>query len=413
MSYESFKYIVFIFGCSTIKYNSFDLCIFVIKMNLLSMKVDFLDVKRVNDSFQPELSKTVDRVVRSGWYLLGEETKCFEREFSHFIGTKYCVGVGNGLDALTIVLSVWKSLYNWSDGDEVIVPANTFIATALAVSKSGLKPIFCDVCEDTALINADLLKDCISERTKAVIPVHLYGRVCDMDKILQVSKVHGLYVLEDACQAHGAIFHSCNSDSLLCGRCAGNLGHAAAFSFYPGKNLGALGDGGCVTTNDSLLAEMVRNFSNYGQVCKYVHDFKGVNSRLDELQAAVLRLKLQRLDEDNDIRRLIAETYYNGINNPLIKLLKMEKDVGSHVYHVFVIRCEDRNRLQKYLNEKGISTLIHYPCCPHRQKAYKEFVGEQYPVAEKLESEVLSIPISPVMLEEEVDFVIDALNTFV
>lgn len=378
----------------------------------LTMKVEFLDVKRINDSFQPSLSETINKVTRSGWYLLGEETKCFEREFSHFIGTKYCVGVGNGLDALTIVLSVWKSLYNWSDGDEVIVPANTFIATALAVSKSGLKPIFCDVCEDTALINADLLKDCISERTKAVIPVHLYGRVCDMDKILQVSKVHGLYVLEDACQAHGAIFHSCNSDSLLCGRCAGNLGHAAAFSFYPGKNLGALGDGGCVTTNDSLLAEMVRNFSNYGQVCKYVHDFKGVNSRLDELQAAVLRLKLQRLDEDNDIRRLIAETYYNGINNPLIKLLKQEKDVGSHVYHVFVIRCEERDRLQEFLYKKGIMTIVHYPCCPHKQKAYAEYASCSYPVAEMLQNQVLSIPISPVMTKEEVDYVVAMINDF-
>lgn len=413
MSYESFKYIVFIFGCSTIKYNSFDLCIFVIKMNLLSMKVDFLDVKRVNDSFQPELSKTVDRVVRSGWYLLGGETLSFESDFASYIGIDYCVGVGNGLDALTFVLSAWKHIYKWEDDDNVIVPANTFVATVLAVSKAGLQPVFCDVSDDDALIDVNLLEKCITERTRAIVPVHLYGQVCNMDAINLIAERNKLKVLEDACQAHGAIYTGSMLDSPYYGGHAGCLGHAAAFSFYPGKNLGALGDGGCVVTNELLLAEYVRSYANYGQSCKYVHEYKGVNSRLDEIQAAVLRLKLRRLDADNSVRRSIADKYYSCINNPSIKLLRRPFNEESHVYHLFVVRCEDRNRLQKYLNEKGIFTLIHYPCCPHRQKAYKEFVGEQYPVAEKLESEVLSIPISPVMLEEEVDFVIDALNTFV
>ena len=389
-----------------------DLCIFVIKKKLSVMKVDFLDVKRVNDSFQPELSKTVDRVVRSGWYLLGGETESFESDFASYIGTDYCIGVGNGLDALTIVLSAWKRIYKWDDDDKIIVPANTFIATVLAVSKAGLKPVFCDVSDDDALIDVNLLEKCISERTRAIVPVHLYGQVCNMDAINLIAERNGLKVLEDACQAHGAIYSGSTLNSPYNEVHAGCLGHAAAFSFYPGKNLGALGDGGCVVTNELLLAEYVRSYANYGQSCKYLHEYKGVNSRLDELQAAVLRLKLKRLDSDNAKRSSIADKYYSKLSNPQISLFKRPSHDTSHVYHLFVIRCKDRDRLQRYLNKKGISTLIHYPCCPHKQKAYAEYASCSYPVAEMLQNQVLSIPISPVMTKEEVDYVVAMINDF-
>ncbi len=374
------------------------------------MNVDFLNLKQLNDSFQPALTEAVERVVNSGWYIHGNEVKAFEHEYAEYIGTQHCVGVGNGLDALTLVLEAWKNIYDWNDGDEVIVSANTFIATFLAISRSGLKPVMCEPSERNALMDVDRLESLLTERTRAIVPVHLYGQLCDMDAICRFASAHGLKVLEDACQAHGAVY--CSSDSMLAGRKAGALGDAAAFSFYPGKNLGALGDGGCVTTDDAELAAMVRCIANYGQTEKYIHVQKGINSRLDEMQAAVLRVKLARLDADNERRRSVARMYYAEINNPCISLFDAPENCQSHVFHVFVVRCKHRGSLQKYLKEKGIDTLVHYPVAPHCQEAYGDLKSKSLPVTELLQEEILSIPISPLLSEEEVDYVIRTLNGF-
>ncbi len=362
------------------------------------MKVDFLNLKQINDSFQPTLSEVVERVVASGWYIHGSEVEAFEREFAEYVGAGHCIGVGNGLDALAVVLVAWKQMYGWNDGDEVIVPANTFIATLLAVSRVGLKPVLCEPSERDALLNVTLLDRLLTERTRAIIPVHLYGQVCDMNAICTFAKIHGLKVLEDACQAHGSK--------------AGALGDAAAFSFYPGKNLGALGDGGCVTTDDAVLAKKVRQFANYGQTEKYIHQHKGYNSRLDEIQAAILRVKLRRLDKDNEQRRRIAQIYYEGINNPDIVLFDKPADWQTHVFHLFVVRCKQRDSLQAYLQANGISTLIHYPVAPHCQNAYAEYSDLSLPVTERLQEEVLSIPISPLLTSEEAAYVVSVLNAF-
>ncbi len=376
------------------------------------MKVDFLNLKQINESYQPELSEAVERVVSSGWYVHGKEVEEFEDEFAAYVGVRHCIGVGNGLDALTAVLEAWKHIYGWNEGDEVIVPANTFIATLLAVTNAGLRPVLCEPSVNDALLDASLLESVLTERTKAVIPVHLYGQVCDMDTVCAFAATHGLKVLEDACQAHGAVYHSASSSSALDRRCAGALGDAAAFSFYPGKNLGALGDGGCVTTDDDLLASTVRRLVNYGQTEKYVHELKGVNSRLDEMQAAILRVKLRRLDVDNSWRQQVARMYHEGINNPQIELFNQPLHNNSHVYHLFVVRCKERKALQEYLKAEGIGTLIHYPVAPHRQNAYSEYSHLSLPVTEMLQEEVLSLPISPVVSHEEVEYVIGKINDF-
>ncbi len=369
------------------------------------MQVDFLNLKKVNDSYQPALSEAVRRIVESGWYVQGKAVAYFEREYAAYCGVTHCVGAGNGLDALTLVLRAWKAMHHWDDGDEVIVPANTFIATVLAVSMAGLTPVMCEPRANDALMDASLLDGLVTERTRAILPVHLYGQVCDMDNICRVARNHGLKVLEDACQAHGAVYAD--------GRRTGALGDAAAFSFYPGKNLGALGDGGCVTTNDAELATMLRQLANYGQTEKYVHGLKGVNSRLDELQAAVLRVKLRRLDADNERRRRIARRYFAEITNPLLSMFDVPASWDSHVFHLFVVRCKHRTELQLYLKERGVGTLIHYPTAPHRQRAYEEYAALSLPLTENLQNEILSLPISQVMTDEEVDYVIAAINSFV
>ncbi len=374
------------------------------------MNVDFLNLKQLNDSFQPALSEAMERVINSGWYILGNEVKAFEHEYAEYIGVSHCIGMGNGLDALTVVLEAWKNMYGWNDGDEVIVSANTFIATVLSISRAGLKPVMCEPSERDALIDVGMLESLLTDRTRAIVPVHLYGQVCDMDAVCRFADAHGLKVLEDACQAHGAVY--CSSASMLAGRKAGALGDAAAFSFYPGKNLGALGDGGCVTTDDAELAAMVRSIANYGQTEKYVHVQKGINSRLDEMQAAVLRVKLARLDEDNERRRNVARRYYAEISNPCISLFDMPEDWLSHVFHVFVVRSKHRDMLQKYLKDRGIGTLIHYPFAPHCQEAYEELSKQSLPATELLQEEILSIPISPLLSEEEVGYVIQTLNDF-
>lgn len=364
------------------------------------MKVPFLPLQKINESFEPELSKKIIEVVKSGWYIRGTECKRFEKKFSNFCGVKHCIGVGNGLDALRMILRAYKILGFMKEGDEVLVPANTFIATILAISDERLTPVFVEPDISTYLIDVKRIEEKITERTRAIMPVHLYGRLCDMSSICDVAKRHKLKVIEDAAQSHGAA---------RSGKRAGSFGDAAGFSFYPGKNLGALGDGGCVTTDDSELALIIDKLSNYGSEKKYVHEYKGFNSRLDELQAALLSLKLPRLDSDNEKRRVIAKRYANEIKNPRIVLPDVPAD-KQHVWHIFCVRVSNRPRFVDYLASCGIETNIHYPTPPHKQGAYAEYRNFSLPISEKLHSEVVSLPISPVMSEEETKYVIEKVN---
>ena len=366
-------------------------------------KIKYLDLKQINNSFEPELSDEVTRVVRGGWYLLGKENERFSRHFSAYVGTKCCVPVANGLEALTIILLAYKHLLGWQDGDEIIVPSNTYIATILAVTNAGLTPVLCEPHLSDYLIDSNLIEDCITERSRAILPVHLYGRVCDMDSICEIARKHNLRVVEDAAQAHGARYH---------GRAAGALGDAAGFSFYPGKNLGALGDAGCVTTDDEELAAIVRSIANYGSREKYVNEYKGLNSRMDEVQAAVLCVKLKRLDEDNHRRREIAMLYDTGIQNPLITKPQPTKDPDENVFHVYPVRCPKRDVLKDYLSQQGIETIIHYPIPPHKQKAYQEWNGQKFPISERIHQEILSLPISPLLTDNQIQRIIDAVNSF-
>lgn len=364
--------------------------------------IKFLDIKRITESFEPELSKEILRVVRSGWYLQGQEVERFERAFADYCGVKHCVGVANGLDALTLILRAYMELGFMSEGDEIIVPANTYIATILSVTRNKLKPVLCEPDLDSYLIDPARIEALITERTKAIMVVHLYGQTVDMNPIKRIAQKYNLKVIEDSAQAHGAIYE---------GKRTGNLGDASGFSFYPGKNLGAMGDGGAVTTDDEELAQAVRILANYGSSVKYVFRYKGINSRLDEIQAAILNLKLKCLDEDNDKRRKVAEMYSKHIMNPSIILPKWRKS-DRHVFHIFPVRCSKRDELQAYLKENGIQTLIHYPIPPHQQEAYKEWNDKSYPITEQIHQEILSLPVSPVMTEEEVFTVIEAVNRF-
>lgn len=364
--------------------------------------IKYFDLQRISASFEPELSEVVACVVRSGWYLQGEENRAFEEAFARYCGVEHCIGVGNGLDALTLIFMAYCEQGVMQPGDEVIVPANTYIASILAVVRAGLKPVFCEPSFQSCNIDPGKIESLISPRTKAVLPVHLYGRCTDMKPICEIAARHHLKVVEDAAQSHGAVFH---------GKRTGNLGDAAGFSFYPAKNLGALGDGGAVTTNDETLATMIRSIANYGSSAKYVHLYKGINSRLDELQAAVLRLKLPRLDEDNERRRIIAHRYLDEIKNPLLTLPR----IGSweqHVFHIFPVFSPCRDRLQAYLAENEIQAQIHYPTPPHKQGALSEYSTLSLPVTEKIHREELSLPMSPLMTDGEVDAVVAALNRF-
>lgn len=365
--------------------------------------VPYLDLKKINNSFEPELSDEVSRVVRGGWYLLGRETENFEKLFASYCGTRYCVAVGNGLEALTMILLAYKDMLGWKEGDEVIVPSNTYIASILAVSNAGLTPVLCEPKLKDYLIDAELIEDCITERTRCIMAVHLYGRVCAMDRINAIAAQHGLKVIEDVAQAHGAV---------LGGRRAGNLCDAAGVSFYPGKNLGALGDAGCVTTNDEELAIRVRTLANYGSLVKYLNEYKGRNSRMDEVHAAALTVKLKRLDEDNEKRRHVAEMYDKGITNPLIIKPVPAEDREENVYHIYPIRCPNRDALKEYLDSNGVQTMVHYPIPPHKQRAYKEWNDRTYRISERIHREILSLPISPVMTDRQVERVISLINSF-
>ncbi len=365
--------------------------------------VPYLDLRRISASFEPELTAEVARVVQGGWYLLGQENEHFSKAFAEFCGTKHCVPTGNGLDALTMILVAYKRMLGWAEGDEVIVPSNTYIASILAVSRAGLQPVLCEPLLDDLLINPDGIEPLITDRTKAIMPVHLYGRVCQMQPIMEVAQRHGLKVIEDVAQAQGARYH---------GLRAGHLGDAAGFSFYPGKNIGALGDAGCITTDDDALADYVRAMANYGSNEKYLNLMKGLNSRMDEVQAAVLCLKLRRLDEDNEARRRVAEAYTGGITNPLVALPKMPSDASENVWHVYPVRTPERNALREHLSKAGIGTMIHYPVPPHKQQAYAEWNALSFPISERIHREELSLPMSPLMTQEEIRRVVKAVNEF-
>lgn len=365
--------------------------------------VKYLDLKRITNSFEPKLTAEVSRVVQGGWYLLGKENKRFSEDFAAYCGTKFCIPTGNGLDALTMILLAYKRMHKWKDGDEVIVPSNTYIASILAVSRARLQPVLCEPRLEDYLIDPCRIGELITERTRAIMVVHLYGRVCDMKPINEFATAHGLKVIEDVAQAHGACYEGIR---------AGHLGDAAGISFYPGKNLGALGDAGCVTTDDGELAEQVRSMCNYGSREKYANEMKGLNSRMDEIQAAVLCLKLKRLDADNEARRRMAQAYSKGITNPLITLPAPTADPLQNVWHIYPIRTPERDHLREYLAAAGIETVVHYPIPPHRQQAYMEWNDRTYRISERIHREILSLPMSPVMRDDEIARVIEALNTY-
>lgn len=364
--------------------------------------IKYLDLKSVTAQYGSEISEAVQRVVESGWYLQGVENKAFCEEFANFIGTAHCVGCGNGLDALTLILRAYKEMGVMQDGDEVIVPANTYIATILAITENNLKPVLVEPRIDTFQIDDTRIEEAITPRTRAIMIVHLYGKCAYTDRIGDICRRHNLRLIEDNAQAHGCYFGN---------RRTGSLGDAAAHSFYPGKNLGALGDGGAVTTNDTELAEMIATLANYGSSRKYVFDYKGKNSRLDEVQAAVLRVKLRYLDADNARRRDIALQYAERIQNERLQLSSMEYCKQS-VHHIFPVLCKQRDELQKYLLEHGVQTMVHYPIPPHRQLCYKEMAELQLPITEQIHAEELSIPLNQTLTQEEVETIIDVLNKF-
>lgn len=364
--------------------------------------IKFLDLKAINDSFEPELSQAIKRVLDSGLYLLGNEVKSFEKEYASYIGTKHCVGVANGLDALRLILKAYIELGMMKEGDEIIVPANTYIASILAITDNRLIPILVEPDLNTYNLNPFLIQEKITDRTKGIMLVHLYGQNAMHSEIQQLVDKYKLKLIEDNAQATGAYFGEKHT---------GSLGDAAGHSFYPGKNLGCLGDGGAVTTNNDELASVIRALANYGSNKKYVNDYLGLNSRLDEIQAAILRTKLLRLDADNQRRREIAQYYHDNTSNFAI-ILPTSNLRLSHVWHLFVIRTSQRDKLQHDLTVNGIQTLIHYPIPPHKQGAYKGWNNCFLPVTEKIHKEVLSLPISPMMKDDEVMKIIEIVNNY-
>ena len=368
--------------------------------------IPFLDLKNINAQYRDELISACTRVIDSGWYIGGTELEGFEKNFAEYCGTKYAIGVANGLDALILTLRAWKELGKLKDGDEVIVSSNTYIASILAITANNLTPILVEPNIHSFNIDPEAIERALTGKTKVILPVHLYGQLADMPKIMAIAKANDLLVLEDSAQSHGASINGIK---------AGNWGDASGFSFYPGKNLGALGDAGAVTTNDSELAGILKALRNYGSHEKYKNLVPGVNSRLDEIQAAMLNVKLPYIDKEVVHRRKIAQMYLQGIKNPLIHLPLQNIDAekyDQHVWHLFVIRTEHREKLQKYLADNGVQTLIHYPIPPHKQEAYQEWNDLSYPMSEKLHAEVLSLPINPILLLDDVQKIIEICNDF-
>jgi len=384
------------------------------------MNIPFLSLKDVTALHGAEINEAVNRVVNGGWYLQGQENERFEENFARYIGTKYCIGCANGLDALIWIFRAYIELGVMQPGDEVIVPANTYIATILAITENGLKPILVEPKLNTLEIDDDRIEGVITPRTKAICIVHLYGRNAYTVKIGSLCKKYNLKLIEDNAQAHGCqvpIDSTQKADSSLFTlhssfKRTGSIGDAAGHSFYPGKNLGALGDGGAVTTNDEELAKAIRALANYGSQKKYVFKYTGRNSRLDEIQAAVLDVKLKYLDQDNQHRKDMAKLYINGINNPLISLPDTLPE-EQNVFHLFPILCERRDELQEYLKEKGIGTVIHYPIPPHKQECYKGWNYMSLPLTEQIATKELSLPIGPVIKQQEIKSIVESINTFI
>ncbi len=411
--------------------------------------IKFLDIQKITASYEPELSAAADRVIKRGWFLLGEETAAFESEYASYLGARHSIGVANGLDALRLIFKAWIEMGVMKEGDEVIVPANTYIASLLAITDNRLKPVLVEPDILTYNLDHHLIEQHITPRTRAIMVVHLYGKICWSEQLEQMAAKHKLKIVEDNAQAAGAVWsggvregvkggsrsaagaNAGNGGDAAAGakiagtpdsaenqvRKSGALGDAAGHSFYPGKNIGALGDGGAVTTNDDELARVVRAVANYGSVKKYVNDYQGLNSRLDEIQSAMLRVKLPRLDSDNQQRRNIALYYHQHITTPGLILPEAEavdRITGdlSHVFHLFVVRHPARDRLQQHLADHGVQTLIHYPIPPHRQQAYRNMNAMSFPLTEQIHREVLSLPISQVMEQEEVEKVVEVINRF-
>lgn len=365
--------------------------------------IPFLNLKAVNAQYQEEIEEACSNVINSGWYIKGGAVQKFEEHLSNYIGCKHVIGVANGFDALRLIIRAYKELGVFEDGDEIIVSANTFIASILAITENNLKPILVEPNIETFNINSSEIETHITKRTKAIMLVHLFGNVSWSSDIKEITQKYNLKIIEDNAQAIGAEYN---------GMKTGNLGDAAGFSFYPGKNLGALGDGGAVTTNDKLLANTLRVLANYGSDNKYNHVYKGLNSRLDEIQAAILSVKLKYLDKENKTRRAVAEQYNQNIKNSLIHLPKTPKNGKEHVWHLFVIRTKKRKELQDYLLKNKIQTLIHYPIPPHKQEAYKELKDLRLPVTEKIHEEVLSIPLNSILSQAQKDYIIKVLNSY-
>ncbi|MFC0179616.1 DegT/DnrJ/EryC1/StrS family aminotransferase [Thorsellia kenyensis] len=364
--------------------------------------IQFLDLQKINNQYSEEIKKVCQCVIDSGRYIQGEQLERFEENFANYCGSKYTIGVGNGLDALTLTLKAWKEMGKLKDGDEVIVPANTYIASIMAITTNNLNPILVEPDDKTYNISKKNIIKAITSKTKVILPVHLYGQIADMEGVIQLANDFNLLVLEDSAQAHGAILGT---------KKTGNLGDASGFSFYPGKNLGALGDGGAITTNCDELNEVLRSLRNYGSKEKYTNVFLGVNSRLDEIQAAILNVKLKYLDNEIEYRRQIAEKYLSLIKNESITLPSV-LNKNAHVWHLFVIRTNKRNSLQEYLSEKNIQTLIHYPIPPHKQKAYGQFNELSLPITELLHKELLSLPIGSHLQDSDINYIIDIINEF-
>lgn len=358
--------------------------------------IKFLDIKAINKPFERAFQEKLTAFLDSGWYILGDEVKAFEEEFATYCGSKYCVGVGNGLDAIILAFKAYIELGMLQKGDEIIVPANTYIASILGIMHAGLVPVLVEPDSETFNINPKLIEAKITAKTKGMLIVHLYGQLAAMDAIMEIGYKHNLLIVEDAAQAHGLPFKG---------------SHTRTFSFYPGKNLGALGDGGAVVTNDEKLAKTIRSLSNYGSEKKYYNDYLGFNSRLDELQATFLRIKLPFLAVENEKRRAVAKRYLSEIKNDKI-ILPFYDGSDNHVFHLFVIRTSKRDELQKYLLENGIQTMIHYPVAPHQQNAMEDFHHLSFPITEQIHDEVLSLPMSPVLAEDQISFVVNILNRY-
>ncbi len=367
------------------------------------MNIPFLDYKRLNEDIFADYLNFVNDFLNKGYYVGGKEVEDFESEFKIYNDSKYCVGTANGLDSLRLTLRAWIEMGKMSEGDRVLLPANSFIASALAISDINMEPVFLDVTRQDYNLDTETMSKFLDKKVKAVMPVHLFGQVCKMDTIMDFANDNSLLVIEDCAQSHGAIFDNKRS---------GSIGNAGAFSFYPGKNLGALGDAGCVVTDDFETQECIRMLGNYGSKKKYIHEFKGFNSRLDPIQAGFLRLKLKKIDSHNQQRRAIASRYLSNITNTKLALPVNPVSEDSHVWHLFVVEVEDRNKFQKFMTEKGIGTLIHYPKAIHKQLAYEEFSKTRLPVAENLQDRIISLPIGHYLNDDEVGYVIDTVNKF-